>query len=272
VTDQPDLQPDSFDVPAILLEQAVVFPHMEVVATLRDERSLSAIREALKLNQLVAFIPRMSGSGVEAGAIGTLVHVKGLGTASGGGQLAELRGLWRIRVKRVEEAPTHARVVFDRVDEPFGTASESPAMTKVHQQIDEFAKLMPGMPDEILKRLRNIDTPGELADLCGFSPGLTFEERMDLLNTLDPEERLRKVSSLLDRELQALKRMVKVNPISECEKCIGFADEAFEAAPSRGAEIAFEFLSHVIQEHTNELLEILIERYGPVFMNRRSLK
>jgi len=180
--------------------------------------------------------------------------------------------LWRIRVKKVEEAPTHARVVFDRVDEPSGTTNESPGVEKVHQELDEFAKLIPGIPQEILGRLRRAETPGELADLCGYSPGFTIEERIDLLSTLDQDERLRKVGSLFDRELHALKRLMKVSPISECEKCIGFADAAFESASSRGAEIATAFLNHVIQEHTDELLTILVERYGPGFMKKRSLR
>lgn len=272
MTDQPDLRPDGFEVPAILSEQAVLFPHLQVVVTLRDERSQSALRESLNGNHMVAFIPHISGRDVPAGAIGTLVHVKSLEVALGGGQQAALKGLWRIRVKKVEETPTHARVVFDKVDELSGTTNESPAVVKVHQELDEFAKLIPAIPQEILGRLRRAETPGELADLCGISPGFTLEERIDLLSTLDQDERLRKVGTLFDRELQDLKRLMKVSPISECEKCIGLADEAFESSPSRGAEIVTEFLSHVVQEHTDELLAILVEKYGPVFMSKRSLR
>lgn len=269
---EPGLRPDGFEVPAILSEQTVLFPHLEVVATLRDERSQSALRESLNGNHMIAFIPHISGQDVLAGAIGTLVHVKGLQTAPGGGQQAVLKGLWRIRVKKVEEAPTYTKVVFDRVDEPSGSINESPSVEKVHQELHEFAKLIPGIPQEILARLRHAETPGELADLCGYSPGFTLDERIDLLRTLNQEDRLRKVAGLFDRELQALKRLTKVIPISECEKCIGFADAAFESASSKGAEIATAFLNHVIQEHTEELLEILVERYGPVFMKKRSLR
>lgn len=272
MTDQPGLRPESFEVPAILSEQAVVFPRLEVLATFEDERSRSALRESLNGNRMVAFIPRTSGRNISAGAIGTLVYVEDLETAPWGGQRAALKGLWRIRVKRVEEAPTHAKVIFDRVDEPSGAASRSPGVENVRRKLDEFARLIPEIPQQILGRLRRAETPGELADLCALSPGFTLEERIDLLSTLDQEERLRKVGNLLDRELRALKRALKVSPISECETCIGFADTAFESAPSRGAEIAAAFLNHVVEEHTGELLELLVERYGPMFMKRRSLR
>jgi ATP-dependent Lon protease len=40
--------------------------------------------------------------------------------------------------------------------------------------------------------------PGQLADLVNYSPTLTFEAKIAILNTLDPVERLRLVQRTLE--------------------------------------------------------------------------
>src|SRR4029079_4521124 len=40
--------------------------------------------------------------------------------------------------------------------------------------------------------LRSIDGPGALADTAGYSPDLSYERKLELLETLDVEERLQK--------------------------------------------------------------------------------
>ena len=63
-------------------------------------------------------------------------------------------------------------------------------LRRVHAQIDEFRKLIPDIPQEITAMLSSAKTASELSDLCAMSPTLTHDERLELLRTLDPEERL----------------------------------------------------------------------------------
>jgi hypothetical protein len=60
--------------------------------------------------------------------------------------------------------------------------------------------------------------------------------------------------------------------IPECDVCMDLADRAFDAEPSKRGETIVAFLNHVIHEHTGELLTLLAEKYGPVFMARRSMR
>jgi len=84
--------------------------------------------------------------------------------------------------------------------------------------------------------------------------------------------RLRKVSGLFEKQLNNLKRLSKTRTILDCPVCIELADKAFELGPSGAARAASEFLDHVTREHTDELLGLIAERYGPAFMRRRALK
>jgi ATP-dependent Lon protease len=45
--------------------------------------------------------------------------------------------------------------------------------------------------------MHQIDHPGQLADFVTYSPTFTFADKIAILNTLDPLERLRKVHRTL---------------------------------------------------------------------------
>jgi len=259
-----------YEVPALLAEDEVVFPHSEVVINARDPRNTAALLQATKERQLIVFMPRYSSNDA-TGSIGTLALVRKTAQNKAGVN-ASLKGLWRIRVEKVLEESAYARVRFTKAEEIDGASSESKSMRIVLDQIDEFIKMIPGIPPEIIEALRSAESPGKLADLCANSPGISAEERLDLLKTLGAEERLEKVSKLFERHLAALRELAKIRTITDCETCMELADRAFESQSNQRGDIAIEFLNHVVQEHTGELLGLLAERYGPAFLRRRALK
>jgi len=264
------LSDDDYEVPAILTGSLVLLPHMEIAVLVEGKEDLLALREAEKGRRLIAVIPFPS---IVKGSIGTLTLIQKHAVLQSGAWEVLLKGLWRIRVQNALEDKGYRNVRFE-VAEVFEEPSvEQPeVMKKVNQQIDEFVRLIPGIPQEIIAILKSAETPGKLADLCAYSPDFNREVRLDLLNTLDPIERLTKVSRLFDRQLHILKAAKQAEPISECEKCMEYVDRALEADPSERAEATLILLNHVITEHTGELLALLAERYGPIFMRRRALR
>jgi len=77
----------------------------------------------------------------------------------------------------------------------------------------------------------------------------------------------------MERERNAFRNEESVKPISECEICSDLADRAFEAKqPSAMGEIASSFLSHVIKDHTGELMAVLAEKYIPIFTKKREMR
>ena len=45
-----------------------------------------------------------------------------------------------------------------------------------------------------------------------------------------------------------------------------------EIGPDQSGVVAREFLDHVVREHPDELVALLAEKYGPIFLRRRELK
>ncbi len=260
---------ETYEAPAILVDDAVVFPEMEVVMTVHEPKSSAAAAQAFREHNLLIVIP--SPSPEEAvGSIGTLVLLRK--ATQGRGDQAVWKGLWRVKVDAVLSESPYVRVRFSKAEGVDGTSTKPALMGVVFGQIDEFMQVIPGIPQEIMSFLKSVDAPGKLADLCAYSPFFTREERLDLLKTLDPNKRLEKVHELFGRQLTNLKRLAKTKSILECTTCMDLADRALEAGPGGGARVAKEFLDHVTREHPEELLSLIAERYGPEFMRRRALK
>lgn len=263
---------ESYEAPALIAEDAILFPEMQVAIMVRDPKNVAASEQAFKEHNLVVLVP-MSSGGTTRGAIGTLVLLqRSLQTKEGGVQLLS-KGLWRVRIQGIVEETPYVRVKFTKAGEgEFNKARESPVMKEVLNQIDEFARLIPGIPQEIITLLKDAGSPGKLADMCAYSPFFTFDERLDLLRTLDGEERLTKINGLFEKQLNELKNLAKARTIAECPTCMDLADKAFDMGPGKSGEVAREFINHVVQDHTDELLALLAGKYGPAFMRRRALK
>jgi ATP-dependent Lon protease len=267
----PESENGLYEAPALLAADAILFPEMEVIITMGDSKNVAAAAQAFKEHNLVVLVP-MTGAGNVVGSIGTLAHLK-RNVPSGEGRTATVaKGLWRVRVHEVVDEKQYVRVRFGRAGNDEVPSGASGLMKDVFTQIDEFVRLMPGVPPEIISFLKSVETPGRLADTCAYSPFFTLSEKLELLRTLDPEERLAKVNKLFSRQLGDLKKVASKPTIEECTTCMDLADRAFDMGLNQSGDIAKEFLNHVVRDHPDELMVLLAGRYGPMFLRRRALK
>jgi ATP-dependent Lon protease len=262
---------ESYEAPAILVDDVIVFPEMEVSMTVHEPKSAAAAAQALRERNLLVLVPSPSLDAV-VGSIGTLVLLRRTVHAQGPGAQLIWKGLWRVKVDSIESENPYVRVRFSKAETINDAPSKSDAIRAVLDQIDEFAEVIPGIPQEIVSFLKDVGSPGKLADLCAYAPFFTRGERLELLRTLDPDERLEKIHELFEKQMSNLKRIAKTRSILDCATCMDLADRAFEAGPAGGARVAREFLEHVTRDHPDELLGLIVERYGPAFMRRRALK
>ncbi len=166
-------------LPLIPLDDVVVFPGMNLTLAIDagDEEE-------------VLLVPR---SGEEFAAVGTVARVdeqvrlpggaratgfEGLHRGVAGAARTDLNGTLRIEVTPWED-PT------DRDEELRGLEREYRAV------VEEILELRQA-GDGIRAFLRSISEPGALADTAGYSPDLTYEQKVELLETLDVRERLEK--------------------------------------------------------------------------------
>src|SRR5919205_1315591 len=83
-------------------------------------------------------------------------------------------------------------------------------MSEVKGQIEEIITYMPDVSQEANAFVQRIDQPGHLADVVAYGPAFEFEDRLELLYTLDPMERLNKVQVELSHQLELLRLRAKI--------------------------------------------------------------
>ncbi len=181
----------------IPLEDTVVFPNMTVTLTVDagDEEQ-------------VLLVPRHEN---EYAHVGTVAEVLDRVRLPGGVRAVALNGLHRASIGAAEsDASGRLRAdVEERIDE-----TPPPSRTRELEQeyravVEEILELR-GDDGRVASFVRSISDPGALADTAGYSPDLTFEQKVELLQALDVIERLQLAVRLQrDRlaEMQVRKRI-----------------------------------------------------------------
>jgi ATP-dependent Lon protease len=163
---------------------------MVVTVALDDPEMEAAIAAARTGEDLILLVPKLPD---RSGRIGTIAKIEEVGAAPNGSQVCVLRGLYRAVVGSGVPGSAGALWVQATISEDSETASE---------RVTELSQMYRALIDNIVEArggpsaapfLRGITDPGQLADTSGYSPSLTFEQKVEVLETLDVEERLDKL-------------------------------------------------------------------------------
>ena len=181
----------------IPLDDTVVFPNMTVTLPLDVAGEDS-----------VLLVPRHEG---EYAKVGTIADVVDRGRMPGGAPVVTLSGRGRALL-RAAETGAEGRLyveVEERPDETPAPATTRELETEYRAVVEEILELRDA-DSRISAFLRSVSEPGALADTCAYAPDLTFEQRVQLLETVDVVPRLELALSLQrDRlaELQVRRRI-----------------------------------------------------------------
>jgi ATP-dependent Lon protease len=159
------------------LEDLVVFPNMNVTLTVD-----------VGAEERVLLVPRHEN---DYASVGVVAEVTDRIRLPGGGRAVALSGLHRGVAGAAETDPKgDLRVeVEERPDPEESDARMRELETEYRAVVEEILELR-GDDGRISAFVRSISEPGALADTAGYSPDLTFDQKVELLETLDVRERL----------------------------------------------------------------------------------
>ncbi|MFF2376180.1 endopeptidase La [Streptomyces xiamenensis] len=201
----PTSSSDTLTLPVLPLDDEVVLPGMVVPLELSDPEVRAAVEAAQAAapageKPRVLLVPRIEGSYAATGVAG---RVEQVGRLSEGGPGALIRGLRRVRIGSGTTGPGAALWVEGT---PVTEEQPAPLPGAVTELMKEYKALATAWLRqrgawEVVDRLQQIEDPGALADNAGYSPFLTTEQRLTLLETTEPVERLRLALRLLSDHL-----------------------------------------------------------------------
>jgi len=181
----------------IPLDDTVVFPSMGITLTVDvgdDER--------------VVLVPRHENEFLEVGTIAEVTEELRL---PGGGRAVALSGQHRALIGAAQTGPEgELRVEVQERPDEVPVDKRTRELEREYRAIVEEILELRGDDGRIAAFLRAIVEPGPLADSAGYSPNLTYEQKVELLRTLGVTDRL-ELAVKLQREslaeLQVRKRI-----------------------------------------------------------------
>jgi ATP-dependent Lon protease len=197
-TQQTDLR-----VPVLPLTNGVVFPHMVVTLRIETREGRIALAAAQEAGGRFILVPRVEGKYSSVGTLAEIQHiddsnnvvVSGMGRARVGAGSTDGTGALWVEVEMYPEVDVHDEALDDLVAEYRAVVTE----VLEHRGVGSVAE-----------RILGIENPSQLADLAVYSPDLSLQQKVEILETLDIRERLGKLLTWMREVLADLELRRKV--------------------------------------------------------------
>ncbi len=205
-------------LPILPVRDIVIFPYMILPLFVGREVSIKAIEHALASNKMVLLITQKDVN-VETpvtddlytmGTAGTILRTLKLPD----GRLKILvQGLAKAKIlKFTQTDPFYIGEIEKVVDEklPELTIEIEALMRSIKELMDKSVSLGKSLLPDVMVLIENIDDPGKLADLVASNLSLKAEQAQEILEITDPGVRLKKISEILNREVELLTVQQKI--------------------------------------------------------------
>jgi ATP-dependent Lon protease len=177
---------DTQVLPLLPLTTGVVLPGMVVTLTVESEEARTAVAAAQAGDGQLLLVPKLEG---RYGRIGTIATLEDVGRLRSGIEALVIRGLARATVGLGVPGTGDATwVQVETVDEPEPTERALDLARQYRATIENIVEAR-GAP-QVAEFLRAISDPGAMADTSGYSPDLSLEQKVEVLEMVDVERRL----------------------------------------------------------------------------------
>src|SRR5664280_3337471 len=186
------------ELPLVALRETVIFPEMIVPLQVGRDKSVAALNAAVASNGPIALVTQRQAEREEIDepgelyVVGTLAKIAQVVQLQDGTVRAIVQGQGRLRVLGFTQTSPYIIVQVEEVEDVTPEGIEVQALMRtVQSQMEQYVANGAPVPPEAAIAARNINDPGLLADMVAYSPDLSTEQRMELLETTDVVERLK---------------------------------------------------------------------------------
>jgi ATP-dependent Lon protease len=213
-------------LPLLPLRDVVIFPNMMVPLFVGRIKSIRALEEAMKLDKGI-FLAAQKQAKINDPAeddiydIGTVASIVQILKLPDGTVRVLVEGKNRARITRFSSVEPYFTVELEILEDPTLDVLELKALKRsVYSAFETYLDYAKKIPKDILKSLTAIESPSQLADTIVLSLNLKLRERQELLEIVDPRQRLEKIYEILQREIEILQveRRIKTRIKKQMER------------------------------------------------------
>lgn len=202
--------------PLIPLRDIIVFPHMVVPLFVGREKSIKALEFAMENDKNILLAAQkvaktddpMPGDIFEMGTMATILQLLKLpdGTVK---VLVEGKHRGRI-IEYVSSEESFMVLVDELKDAPEDSVEVEALQRSILKVFETYVKLNKRIPPEMLMSVTSIDDPSRLADTIATHLSIKPEDKQELLTLFAPVDRLEKLLSFMENEIEILEVEQKI--------------------------------------------------------------
>ncbi|OGE23171.1 MAG: endopeptidase La, partial [Candidatus Dadabacteria bacterium RIFCSPHIGHO2_12_FULL_53_21] len=203
-------------IPLLPLRDVVIFPYMVAPLFVGREKSIRALEEAMKKSKEIFLVAQRDAKTndpqetdiYDIGTIGTIVQMLRLpdGTVK-----VLVEGKKRAKVLNYLPNKGYFLVEVEVIPEPQEAGVETEALIRtLVTAFENYVKLNKKIPSEVLVTVSSIEDAGRLSDTISSHLGFKLEDKQEILQTLDPAERLEKLYEKIQAEVEILQIEKKI--------------------------------------------------------------
>ena len=176
-------------LPLLPLTSGVVLPGMVFTMALETDEAKAAADAAGQVGGRLVLVPHVEGRYASVGVIAEILEV---GELPNGPLAMVIRGVERATIGTA--VPGTGQALWIQVD-PVAPVAETPT---AHELAREYRAVLENIllsrgANRTAERLRDVSGPSQIADISGYSTDLTLAQKVEVLETIDVEARLRLV-------------------------------------------------------------------------------
>ena len=184
-------------LPVLPLKETVVFPQSMTPLAIGQERSIKLVDDVVSGDRMLALVTVKNEEAEPPGwddlyEVGTAAIVHKLIRVPDGTLRILVQGVRRIKLDRRVSDDPYLVGEFVEVPDVVEESKELEALTRnVQNLFGRIIAAVPYLPEELQIAAANVDDPSALSHLVASTMRLKTEEKQELLETADVEERLR---------------------------------------------------------------------------------
>jgi ATP-dependent Lon protease len=189
----------------------VLFPGTVLPITLGRQRTIAAAQAAIRLSRPVGLLLQRDPATddpipVDLHRMGTEASLLRYVTSPDGAHHAICQGERRFRVLDFVDGYPFLAARVERVPEVESTSKDIEArLLNLRNQAIEVLQLLPQVPAELVNAVQSVTSAPALADLIGSFMDISSTEKQEILETVDVERRLDRVSAMLAYRIEVLR-------------------------------------------------------------------
>ncbi len=197
------------EVPVLPLRDMVVYPHGVHPLFVGTERSIRALEAAMASDKQVLLVAKRDAECEEPGradlfAVGTVSTVLQLLKLPDGTVKVLVEGGHRAQISEIDIAGDYIVADVALLDPGVSPDDVSALSRSLMSQFEQYVQLSKKVPEEVLSSLGSIDELGRLIDTIAAQMALKVDQRQDILESTAVDERLEKLLSILESEMDVL--------------------------------------------------------------------